>query len=435
MARRHSWALLFIVTGLWFGVAAAASAADPTPVPDTTVSSSSTAEALNTPEGKDAQQSKDAAHQAVVALSRRISRESRQVAALSITASLAQQRYTSEQAVQAKAQAEESGARAQLQSARTRYRANHDALVAIAVSSYETDTAPGSVSTSSAVALLTVTNPSDMLTVLTEQDMLGKHQATVVVQMASAVQTLDSAEQTQQSALDSVVTETTRLGRIRRHATVALAASRRAVRDLEGDLVTANATQRQTDAALSTFLSEWSAAHPVLADVLNGDYVAIARNARHAAAASRADHSSSAMGQQAVYRALQYIGTPYAWAAGNSAGPTRGVCVAGPARNDCHVTGFDCSGLTLYAWAPYVPMAHFAATQYSYGTLHPAANNLQPGDLVFWSTNHTVAGIHHVALYVGNGNVIQAPQSGDIVRITPLNSVAAGYFGATRPLS
>ncbi len=79
-------------------------------------------------------------------------------------------------------------------------------------------------------------------------------------------------------------------------------------------------------------------------------------------------------------------------------------------------------------------MAHFAATQYSYGNLHPAPTELLPGDLVFWSNNNTVAGIHQVALYVGDGNVIQVPQSGDIVRITPLTNVASGYF-ATRPLT
>jgi cell wall-associated NlpC family hydrolase len=60
---------------------------------------------------------------------------------------------------------------------------------------------------------------------------------------------------------------------------------------------------------------------------------------------------------------------------------------------------------------------------------------LLPGDLLFWSSNGTVGGIHHVAMYVGGGNVIQAPNSGDIVRITPLGNVDSGFFGATRPLT
>jgi cell wall-associated NlpC family hydrolase len=81
-------------------------------------------------------------------------------------------------------------------------------------------------------------------------------------------------------------------------------------------------------------------------------------------------------------------------------------------------------------------MPHYAASQYgSAGKFHPSSSEFQPGDLLFWSSNGTVAGIHHVAIYIGNGNVVQAPQSGDIVRVTPWNKVDWGYFGATRPLT
>jgi cell wall-associated NlpC family hydrolase len=141
-------------------------------------------------------------------------------------------------------------------------------------------------------------------------------------------------------------------------------------------------------------------------------------------------------GQTAVNRAMQFLGIAYAFAAGNFSGPTNGVCVSGDAFNDCHVYGFDCSGLALYGWAPYLHLDHYAATQYGQaGSYHPSESNLMPGDLVFWSSDGTQAGIHHVAIYIGGGNVIQAPQSGDIVRVTPLGEVDAGYFGATRPLS
>jgi peptidoglycan DL-endopeptidase RipA len=57
-----------------------------------------------------------------------------------------------------------------------------------------------------------------------------------------------------------------------------------------------------------------------------------------------------------------------------------------------------------------------------------------PGDLVFWSDGGEEL-IHHVAIFIGGGNVIQAPQSGDIVRITPLGQVSPGYYGATRPMT
>ena len=133
---------------------------------------------------------------------------------------------------------------------------------------------------------------------------------------------------------------------------------------------------------------------------------------------------------------MHYLGWMYSYAAGNTSGPTYGVCTGDGAWNDCHIIGFDCSGLSLYAWAPYLYMDHYAATQYSQvGSFHPSTSQLMPGDLVFWSENGTPSGISHVAIYIGNGNVIQAPQSGDVIKITNLYSVESGYYGATRPLT
>jgi cell wall-associated NlpC family hydrolase len=138
----------------------------------------------------------------------------------------------------------------------------------------------------------------------------------------------------------------------------------------------------------------------------------------------------------AVNRAMRYLGWMYAWAGGNASGPTYGVCAGDGAFNDCHIIGFDCSGLTLYAWAPSIPLAHYAATQYwQAGSYHPSIGALRPGDLLFWSSNGTIAGIHHVAMYIGNGNVIQAPESGSPIQITPVGDVSWGYYGATRPLT
>jgi cell wall-associated NlpC family hydrolase len=81
-------------------------------------------------------------------------------------------------------------------------------------------------------------------------------------------------------------------------------------------------------------------------------------------------------------------------------------------------------------------MDHFAATQYSQvGSYHPSIENLMPGDLTFWSGDGSAGGIGHVAMYIGGGSVIQAPQSGDVIRITNVYDVEAGYYGATRPLT
>jgi cell wall-associated NlpC family hydrolase len=145
---------------------------------------------------------------------------------------------------------------------------------------------------------------------------------------------------------------------------------------------------------------------------------------------------TAARGRAAVARAKNWLGEPYAWAGGNSSGPTYGVCDTGTdGWNDCHVVGFDCSGLTLYAWAPYTRLAHYTVTQWGEGSYHPSRSNLMPGDLVFWSDNGRRSGIHHVAIYEGNGMVIQAPFSGSYVQETPLDQVSWGYYGATRPMT
>ncbi|MCW2538646.1 MAG: NlpC/P60 family protein [Frankiales bacterium] len=147
---------------------------------------------------------------------------------------------------------------------------------------------------------------------------------------------------------------------------------------------------------------------------------------------------TAAKGNAAVARALHTLGTPYAWAGGGYNGPTYGVNSPGTdGWNDSAVYGYDCSGLSMYAWAPQgLYMAHYAATQYTQaGSYHPSAGNFQPGDLLFWSGDGSIGGIHHVAIYIGNGNVIQAPNSGSYVQITPWDQVSPDYFGATRPLT
>lgn len=87
---------------------------------------------------------------------------------------------------------------------------------------------------------------------------------------------------------------------------------------------------------------------------------------------------------------------------------------------------FDCSGLTAYAWAAGgVSLPHNAAAQQSLGT--PVdQSDLQPGDLVFFGSP-----AYHVAIYIGDGMIIHAPTTGDVVKIVSL-SIMSDYSGATR---
>jgi cell wall-associated NlpC family hydrolase len=112
----------------------------------------------------------------------------------------------------------------------------------------------------------------------------------------------------------------------------------------------------------------------------------------------------------AVAIALQYLGVPYVWGG------------ASPA------TGFDCSGFVMYVYAQLgVSLPHNAAAQYGYGTPVPR-DQLQPGDLVFFD------GLGHVGLYIGNGQFVHAPHTGDVVKISSLSDswYAATYVGARR---
>ena len=87
---------------------------------------------------------------------------------------------------------------------------------------------------------------------------------------------------------------------------------------------------------------------------------------------------------------------------------------------------FDCSGLTMMAWAAAgVSMPHYSGAQYAMFP-HVPLDELQPGDLLFWGPG----GSEHVAMYIGGGLQIAATHTGDYVRIQPMGS---DPVGAARP--
>jgi cell wall-associated NlpC family hydrolase len=90
---------------------------------------------------------------------------------------------------------------------------------------------------------------------------------------------------------------------------------------------------------------------------------------------------------------------------------------------------FDCSGLTKWAWSQAtggrVNMYHYTNTQYS-STKHITQAQAKAGDLVFFFND-----LHHVGMYVGNGMMVNAPHSGDVVRMAPITQMPVAGF--TRP--
>ncbi len=107
--------------------------------------------------------------------------------------------------------------------------------------------------------------------------------------------------------------------------------------------------------------------------------------------------------------AMQYLGVPYVW---GGASPS----------------GFDCSGLIMYVYAQVgVSLPHHAASQYGMGTA-VSRDQLQPGDLVFFN------GLGHAGIYIGGGQFIHAPHTGDVVKISSLSDswYASTWVGARR---
>ncbi|MHB8705814.1 MAG: C40 family peptidase [Coriobacteriia bacterium] len=122
---------------------------------------------------------------------------------------------------------------------------------------------------------------------------------------------------------------------------------------------------------------------------------------------------------EVVAIALTYLGVPYRW---GGASPS----------------GFDCSGLCQYSYAQIgIELPRTSRSQYAAGA-HIAPDRLdllRAGDLVFFGTNGDPTKVHHVGIYVGDGNYVHAPQRGDVVKVSSLTeriSSRGDYVGASR---
>ena len=113
--------------------------------------------------------------------------------------------------------------------------------------------------------------------------------------------------------------------------------------------------------------------------------------------------------QRAIAYAKAQLGKPYLWA---GEGPS----------------AFDCSGLTMMAWrAGGKSLPHWSVAQFAQST-RISVGSLRPGDLVFWGS--TPGTIHHVAMYLGNGQIIHAPRTGQPVQINSMYYwVPPDFFG------
>jgi cell wall-associated NlpC family hydrolase len=123
---------------------------------------------------------------------------------------------------------------------------------------------------------------------------------------------------------------------------------------------------------------------------------------------------ANAFGSRAVQMALQLLGIPYVWGGATPA-------------------GFDCSGLVMYVYGRLgIQLTHYSGAQFHEGTA-VSPEQLVPGDIVFFHPGPR--GPQHEGLYIGNGQFVHAPHSGDVVKISSLAdpAYALTYAGAVRP--
>ena len=230
---------------------------------------------------------------------------------------------------------------------------------------------------STAGALLTSTNEANYLDKVEALNLLNAHRSAVVAELITARANADKAQEAAADALQKAKSVRDLVSKQRAD----VEAKTKKYTDL---LATLNAQQQE----------QYRDRNAPTAAQLVTTQTTQAPTAPAQPAAPPAVGGGSAKAQIAVAYARAQLGKPYVFAA------------AGP-------DAFDCSGLTMMAWAAAgVSLPHFAPTQMQYGSTVPIdVSAMLPGDLIFLYPD-----IGHVEIYAGNGMAISAPQPGDVVK-------------------
>ena len=113
-----------------------------------------------------------------------------------------------------------------------------------------------------------------------------------------------------------------------------------------------------------------------------------------------------------IRRGLSQLGVPYSWGGGTAAGPGRGI------DSGSDTVGFDCSGLVLYSFAGVgIKLPHYSGSQYNLGRKIPSSQ-MRRGDVIFYGPG----GSQHVTIYLGQGQMLEAPDVGLKVRVAPVRT-------------
>jgi cell wall-associated NlpC family hydrolase len=284
--------------------------------------------------------------------------------------------------------------RQQLTLARSNLKFAQDSLAARLVAAYTSSTPDNST----LAVLLGSTSFEDLLTRIESMNSASQADASIVKQVTSfkaAIRKNRIALQTAHSEQQRIVSEKAAQ---KQRIVSQLAARRELLSTIKGQIQRMRAAEeaqqrRLAAAAQSRFAGQDGS--------VNGVGVAAA-TAEGSIVAPPNTHGG------VVGIAMRYLGVPYRW---GGASPS----------------GFDCSGLVMYAFSQMgISLPHSTYALWNVG-VPVSRDQLQPGDLVFFS------GLGHMGIYIGGGQFIHAPHTGDVVKISSLSGYyAAAYYGARR---
>lgn len=292
------------------------------------------------------------------------------------------------------ARARMTGLQADLQRERSRVAALRRQIVGAALSDF---TSGGGLSTSA--SFLVAKQPREFIEALASNAVVQHQQAGLLTQFRQQQNQLGVQERQAQRELSAIQADRVRLARHKVDVEGRLAAAKALLGRLQAEERRRVLALRQKAEAAAAAAAA-AAATPTAAPATSAPTATTSR-----AADRPPTYSSPASGRAsvAVATALAQLGKPYVW---GTAGPST----------------FDCSGLTSYAWAAAgVSLPHASSVQSQSG-VPVSISDLRPGDLVFYYSP-----VHHVAMYIGNGQVVHAPRTGGVVEVVPLTSMPISW--------
>lgn len=343
------------------------------------------------------------------------------------------------QAQQAQATSVAAGTAAELAAAQANQaRTDHDAAVArVAAAQHALDAfAAGAYRSGGILALVSAMLEADPMTWATGRKMVDRvdaHQRDAVVTLSTARSAAGFAAVLAGNAEDRAADQARQVAVLAAQADQSAAAARSSAAAAASAASDATAAAGQAAAAKERALVLVAAAERDLG-AASADAAGLAAKAEQARREAEAvQHQQPGVdappaggaAATAIAWAYREIGVPYAWGGGTASGPSRGFA------QGAGTIGFDCSGLTLFAYAHAgIRLDHYTGSQWQAGR-HVTRAQLAPGDLMFFADDITDAStIHHVAIYLGGDRMIESPHTGDVVRVS--STVRRDFIGGVR---